>query len=231
MTIDWAWIADHLDDLADRTVQHLYLTVIAVGVGFAISAVFAIASVRRRTIYPPVAAVAGILYTIPSIALFAALVPITRLSILTAEVPLVLYTLLIFLRNIVAGFDSVPADVLEAADGMGYTRTARLWRVELPLAIPLIAAGVRLATVSTVGLVTITGTIGDKFGGLGFFIFEGYRHGFATEILAGSIPAIVLAVALDVLLVRVQGRLTPWSRMRRASSSDRAVADVQAATP
>jgi osmoprotectant transport system permease protein len=229
--IDWAWIADHLDELANRTVQHLYLTLIAVSVGFAISAALAILSVRRRAVYPPIAAVAGILYTIPSIALFAALVAITRLSILTAEVPLVLYTLLIFIRNIVAGFDSVPVEVLEAADGIGYTRRARMWRVELPLAIPLIVAGIRLATVSTVGLVTITGTIGDKFGGLGFFIFEGYRHGFATEILAGAVPSIALAVLLDVLLIRLQALLTPWTRAREAVSPDRAVAEVLSATP
>jgi osmoprotectant transport system permease protein len=229
--IDWAWIADHLDELANRTVQHLYLTLIAVSVGFAISAVLAILSVRRRAVYPPIAAVAGILYTIPSIALFAALVAITRLSILTAEVPLVLYTLLIFIRNIVAGFDSVPVEVLEAADGMGYTRRARLWRVELPLAIPLIVAGIRLATVSTVGLVTITGTIGDKFGGLGFFIFEGYRHSFPTEILAGAVPSIALAVGLDVLLIRGQALLTPWSRPREAMGPDRTIADVLSAAP
>lgn len=231
MTIDWAWIADHLDVLAERTVQHLYLTLIAVGVGFAISAVLALISVRRRALYPPIAAIAGVLYTIPSIALFAALIAITRLSILTAEIPLVLYTILIFLRNIVAGFDGVPLDVLEAADGMGYTRRSRLWRVELPLAIPLIVAGVRLATVSTVGLVTITGTIGDKFGGLGFFIFEGYRHGFPTEILFGAIPSIVLAVGLDILLVRIQTRLTPWLRARDRRGPEQAVGDVQAATP
>jgi osmoprotectant transport system permease protein len=229
--IDWAWIGDHLDDLAARSVQHLYLTVIAVAVGFAIATVLALLSVRRRAVYPPISAIAGILYTIPSIALFAALVPITRLSILTAEVPLVLYTLLIFLRNTVAGFDSVPLDVLEAADGMGYTRRARLIRVELPLAVPLIVAGIRLATVSTVGLVTITGMIGDTFGGVGFFIFEGYRHSFPTEILAGAVPAIALAVGLDLILVRVQSLLTPWSRPRDAAGPDRAVADVQAAVP
>jgi osmoprotectant transport system permease protein len=138
-------------------------------------------------------------------------VPITGISILTAEVPLILYTLLIFIRNIVAGFDSVPADVLEAANGMGYPRDRRLWRVELPLAIPLVVAGVRLATVSTIGLVTITAILGDRFGGLGFFILEGYRHTFPTEILFGAIPSIILAVSIDLLIVRVERRMTPWS--------------------
>jgi osmoprotectant transport system permease protein len=211
--IDWAWIGDHLGDLAFRTLQHLYLTAIAVGVGFAISFGLAIWSIRRRAVYPPLAAVSGVLYTIPSLALFAALVPVTGLrSIFTAEVPLVAYTLLIFLRNIVAGFDSVPADVLEAADGMGYTRNRRLWRVELPLAIPLVVAGIRLASVSTIGLVTVTGILGDGLGGLGFFLFEAYRHSFPTETLFGAIPLMTLAVVVDVVLVRIQRRLTPWIR-------------------
>jgi osmoprotectant transport system permease protein len=212
---DWAWIADHLDELAVRAIQHVYLAAIAVGGGFAISFGLAIWAVRRRSVYTPIAAIAGILYTIPSLAMFAALVPITGLSLLTAEVPLVLYTLLIFVRNIVAGFDSVPADVLEAADGMGYERDRRLWRVELPLAIPLIVAGLRLATVSTIGLVTISGILGDRFGGLGFFIFEGYRHSFPTEIFLGALPSILLAVIADVIWVRIQRRLTPWTRPPR----------------
>lgn len=215
--IDWAWIADHLDDLASRTLQHLQLAAIAVGIGFAISFVLAIWSVRRRSVYPPIAAIAGILYTIPSLALFGALVAITGLSILTAEVPLVLYTLLIFIRNIVAGFDSVPSDVLEAADGMGFSRQRRLWQVELPLAIPLVVAGVRLATVSTIGLVTITGILGDRFGGLGFFIFEGLRRGFPTEIFAGALPSVLLAIVVDLGLVALQRRLTPWTAAERVT--------------
>jgi osmoprotectant transport system permease protein len=173
-------------------------------------------SVRRRRTYPPLNAFSEILYTIPSLAVFAALVPITGLSLLTAEVPLVMYTLVIFLRNIVAGFDSVPTDVTEAAAGMGFTPSQQLWRVELPLAVPLIVAGLRIASVSTIGLVTITGIIGDKFGGLGFFIFEGYHRSFPTEIYAGAIPSILLAVVADLLLVRVQGRITPWARVAQA---------------
>lgn len=218
MTIDWAWVGDHLDELAFRTVQHLYLTAIAVIVGFLISFALAVWSIRRRGVYPPIAALAGILYTIPSLALFAALVPITGLrSIVTAEFPLVAYTLLIFLRNIVSGFDAVPGEVLEAADGMGYTSRRRLWSVELPLALPLVIAGVRLATVSTIGLVTITGILGDSLGGLGFFIFEAYRRSFLTETLMGAVPLMVLAVVADMLLVRLQRRLTPWNRPTRPS--------------
>jgi osmoprotectant transport system permease protein len=209
--IDWAWLADHLDELAFRTVQHLVLAAIAVAIGFLISFGLALWSVRRRAVYGPIIGLTGIAYTIPSLAMITLLVPITGLSIVTAEVPLIVYTLLIFVRNIVAGFDTVPRDVLEAADGMGYPRDRRLWRIELPLAIPLIVAGVRLATVSTIGLVTITGILGDRFGGLGFFIFEGYRHSFPTEILMGAIPSILLAVGIDLLLVRLERRITPWS--------------------
>jgi osmoprotectant transport system permease protein len=218
MTIDWAWIADHLDELAFRTLQHLYLTAIAVAVGFAISFGLAVWSIRRRAVYAPIAALAGILYTIPSLALFAVLVPVTGLrSIVTAELPLVAYTLLIFLRNIVSGFDAVPGEVLEAADGMGYTSRRRLWSVELPLALPLVIAGIRLATVSTIGLVTITGILGDSLGGLGFFIFEAYRHSFLTETLMGAVPLMILAVVADIVLVRLQRRLTPWTRPTRPS--------------
>ena len=212
--MDWAWMADHLDELALRTLQHLLLAAIAVGVGLAISFLLAVWSVRRRSVYPPVIGIAGVLYTIPSLALFAALVPIMGLSILTAEIPLVLYTLVILFRNVVAGFDAVPPDVREAADALSYTGTSRLVRIELPLAVPLITAGLRVATVSTIGLVTITATLGDAFGGLGFFIFEGARRSFPTEIYAGAIPTILLALVLDRLFVRLQARLTPWDRRR-----------------
>jgi len=212
--IDWAWVGDHLDELVGRTLQHLGFTLATLVIGFAISFALSLLAVRRRRAYAPITVVAGILYTIPSIALFSAMVPITGLTILTAIIPLVLYTILIFVRNIVAGFDAVPVDVEEAADGMGYTRRQRLRAVDLPLALPLIVAGVRVASVSTIGLVTITGALGDRFGGLGFSIFEGYRRSFPTEILFGAIPAMILAIAVDLSLVAVQGRLTPWSHIQ-----------------
>ena len=210
--LDWGWLASHVGAFADRTVQHLYLATIGLLVGFLISFVLALWAVRRPRAYPPINGLAGITYTIPSLVLFAALIPITGITLITAEVPLVLYTLVIFIRNIVAGFHAVPVDVLEAADGMGYRSNQRLWRVELPLAVPLIVAGLRIASVSTIGLVTITGTLGDRFGGLGFFIFEGYSRAFATEILAGAVLSIALALVVDRLLVIVQRRLTPWTR-------------------
>jgi osmoprotectant transport system permease protein len=184
----------------------------AVAVGFAMSLALSVWVVRRTRGRAVLLTLSSVLYTIPSLALFAALVPVTGLSILTAEIPLTLYTLVIFVRNILAGLDAVPADVLEAADAMGYTSGQRLRRVELPLALPLVVGGLRLAAVSTIGLVTISGILGDRFGGLGFFIFEGYRRTFPTEIWFGGIPVIVLAVAADIALLRLQRRLTPWSR-------------------
>jgi osmoprotectant transport system permease protein len=212
--IDWSWAADHLDELAGRTVQHVVLAGIAISLGFVLSLGLAILSLRRPRLRAALVTTSGIVYTIPSLAMFAALVPVTGLSIVTAEVPLTVYTVLIYMRNILAGFDAVAPDVLEAADAMGYTRRGRLARVELPLALPLVIGGVRLASVSTIGLVTVTGILGDRFGGLGFFIFEGYLHNFPTEILFGAVPSIALAIAVDLLLVALQRRLTPWSNVR-----------------
>jgi osmoprotectant transport system permease protein len=213
--LDWSWIGDHLPALAFRTGQHLYLASIALAFGFVISFVIGVASSRWRRIYLPAAIAAGIVFTIPSLALFSAFVPITGLSVLTAEIPLVLYTLVILLRNVVAGFDSVPADVREAADGMGFRRGTRLWRVELPLAVPLIVAGLRVASVSTIGLVSITAVLGDALGGLGFFIFEGMNRFFPTEIYAGAIPTILLALSADRFFLWLQQRVTPWTRPPR----------------
>ena len=216
--VDVAWMLDHLDDLASRTVQHIILAGIAVGIGFVISLGLAIVAVRRRATYAPILALSDVLYTIPSLALFALLVSVTGISLLTVEIPLVMYTLVIFVRNIAAGFDSVPVEVIEAANGMGYTSRQRLWRVELPLAIPLIVAGLRLASVSTIGLVTVTAILGDAFGGLGFFILEGYRRGFPTELYFGAIPSILLAIGADFLLARAQQRLTPWAAPSNAAA-------------
>ncbi|HEU4672004.1 MAG TPA: ABC transporter permease [Candidatus Limnocylindrales bacterium] len=217
--LDWGWIGDHLPQLAFRTAQHLELAAIALAIGFAISFAIGVAAARWRVLYPPSAAIAGIVFTIPSLALFAAFVPATGLSILTAEIPLVLYTLVILLRNVVAGFDAVPADVLEAADAMGFTRGRRLLRIELPLAVPLIVAGLRVASVSTIGLVSITAILGDALGGLGFFIYEGMTRFFATEIAVGAVPTIVLALVADRLFLWLERAITPWSRRTRTATA------------
>jgi osmoprotectant transport system permease protein len=154
--------------------------------------------------------VTGILYTIPSLALFALLVPYFGLSFLTAEIGLVSYTLLILIRNIVAGIDGVPAPVREAATGMGYTRWRLFWSIELPLALPVIVAGLRIATVTVVGLVTVTALIGQ--GGLGFFILDGLRRFFNTPLIVGAVLSVALAVALDLILLGAERALTPWRR-------------------
>lgn len=211
--VDWAWVVDHLDDITSRSLQHLQLAMLAVAAGFAISLVLGIAVARRPRAAAAAIGLSGILYTIPSIAAFAALVPITQLSMLTALIPLTAYTLLILVRNIVEGLRGVPADVLETADAMGYTRQSRLLRIELPLATPLIIAGLRVASVSTIGLVTIAAIIGDNFGGLGVFINDGLRNFFPTSVYVGALMSVVLAVAVDLVFVVIQRILTPWVRL------------------
>jgi osmoprotectant transport system permease protein len=208
--IDWGWLAGHAGSIASRTAQHVELAAIALVIGFGVSFLLALWSVSRPRAYPLIASLSGVVYSIPSLALFVAFVPLTGLSLLTVEIPLVLYTFVIYVRNIVAGLRSVPPDVAEAADAMGHTRLQRLRQVELPLAIPLIVAGVRLASVSTIGLVTITITVGDAFGGLGFFILE--RPFFVTEVLVGALGSIALAVLADVGFAWLERRLTPWTR-------------------
>ena len=209
--VDWDWLVTHLDDIAYRTFQHLYLTTIAVVVGFVLSFGLAILAVRRRRTAAPIVGVSDLLYTIPSLALFGTLITITGISLLTVEIPLVLYTLTILVRNMLTGLREVPVEALDAANGLGFTGSQRLWRVEVPLAVPLIVAGVRLAAVSTIGLVTVTAIMGDSYGGLGFFILEGYRRSFPLELYIGAIPSILLAFAVDAALVRVQRRITPWA--------------------
>jgi osmoprotectant transport system permease protein len=215
----WEWVINHLDDIWDRTVQHLMLTAIAVGVGIVISLALSVVALRFRWTYGPITWVTGILYTIPSLALFAFLVPVTGLSVLTAEIGLVSYTLLILIRNMVAGIDGVPPATVESARGMGYTDRGLFFAVELPLALPVIIAGVRIASVTTIGLVTITALIGQ--GGLGFFILRGlslfYSPVGTTQIVVGTVVSVGLAVAVDLALVGVERLATPWSARRAAA--------------
>jgi len=208
--IRWDWIAGHLDELAFRLGQHVELTAIAVGVGLVIAFALSLLILRTPRFEAPITWVTGTLYTIPSLALFALLVPITGLSVLTAEIGLVSYTLLILIRNIIRGIRGVPADVREAAIGMGYAPGQLLWRIEVPLALAVIIAGIRLATISTIGLVTVTSLIGQ--GGFGFLILIGIQRFFSTELIVGAGLSVALAIAADALLVLLQRRLTPWAR-------------------
>ena len=219
MRLDPGWVLDNLDRIGELLVEHVYLSAIAVGIGLVISFVLALLIRDRPRLYGPVIGATGILYAVPSLALFALLTPITGLgTILTAEIALVSYTLLILTRNIVEGLRGVPDDALEAATGMGYTRTQRLLRVELPLAMPVIVAGLRIAAVTTIGLVTVTALIG--LGGLGYLIVTiGVNRGSfgLTAALTGIVGAVGLAVLVDAGLLAVQRLLTPWARRRAGS--------------
>jgi osmoprotectant transport system permease protein len=208
------WIRDHWHDtLQPALIQHLWLTAIAVGIGCAIAFCAALIAHRLAWFAPPFGIFAAFLYTIPSIALFQMLVPITGITVTTIEVGLVGYTLLILFRNMLTGLRSTPPEVLEAARGMGLTRGQILRRVELPIALPAIGAGVRIAVVTTISLATIGAYITPY--GLGKPIFDGLQINYTTEYVVAGLLAIALALGMDVLLVGAQRAMTPWARARR----------------
>ena len=208
--VRWDWVGSHTGRILDALTQHVELTAIAVGAGLVIAAPVGVLAWRYRASRGPILATSGVLYTIPSLALFAMLVPWTGLSVVTSEIGLVSYTLLILIRNIVVGLDGVPAEVRDAAQGMGYRPMAQLLRVELPLALPVIVAGLRIATVTTIGLVTVTALIGQ--GGLGQLMLDGLYRDFRTPLVVGAVLSVTLAVVGDVLLAVLQRVLTPWRR-------------------
>ena len=207
---DWEWLGRNADVIWTRFVEHGQLTVLAVTIGFAIAFPLALLARRWRWLSGPLLAVTGVLFTVPSLALFVFLVAYTGLSTTTSLIGLVAYTLLILLRNLLTGLDGVPAEVVEAAQAMGYRPGRQLLHVELPLALPVVIAGVRIATVTTIGLVTVTAVIGQ--GGLGQIIFIGFNRGNATASLVGFALSVAFGVAADLLLVGLQRRLTPWAR-------------------
>jgi osmoprotectant transport system permease protein len=210
--IRWSWVGDHLDDIRDDLLQHVQLTVLAVLFGLLLAFPLALAAIRWPRLYGPILGFTGMLFTIPSLALFILLIPLTGLSISTSLIGLTMYTLLILIRNIVEGLRGVDPDVREAAEAMGYTRTRQLFQVELPLALPVIIAGIRIATVTTIGLVTITALIGQ--GGLGQLFIDGFTLNFATPIVVGIVLSALLAFTADLSLVGLQRQLTPWARSR-----------------
>jgi osmoprotectant transport system permease protein len=213
--VDWEWVGDHTDEIRTAFVDHLVLTGTAVAIGFAVAMGMAMVSIRWRRSYIPLAALCGALYAIPSVALFAVLLPIFGLGRTLALVALVTYTLLILLRNIVAGIDGVPAEVKEAADGMGSEPWRRFVAVDLRVAVPAIVAGLRIATVTTVGLVVVTALVGE--GGLGDLINDGLSRTFSTPIVVGTVLSVALAIALDLLFVVLERLLAPWARARTAA--------------
>jgi osmoprotectant transport system permease protein len=211
---NWDWMGRNADVIGDRLLQHLILTGLAVGIGLVIALPLAVAAYRHPRIYPPVAWFTGLLYTIPSLAALAMLYPLLGLSTTNAVTVLSSYTLLILVRNTVTGLRGVPADVKEAARGMGYTDRQLLWKVEMPLALPAIVAGIRIATVTTIGLVTVTALIGQ--GGLGALMVAGFRRLFPRiAILLGVTLSVALAVAADGGLLWIQRLLSPWARRTR----------------
>jgi osmoprotectant transport system permease protein len=215
-TFCWDWVKGHWGDiLQPRLLEHLEMTAIAVAIGFAIAFAAALLAHRKGWFETPFGVFSAFLYTIPSLALFQLLVPFTGLTMLTIEIGLVGYTLLILFRNILAGLRGVPEEVLEAARGMGLTGRQMLLRVELPLALPAISAGIRIAVVTTISLATVAAYITPL--GLGQPIFNGLQTDFTTEFVATGALAVALAIVADSLLVAAQWALTPWVRARRAT--------------
>lgn len=212
--LEWSWVVDNTDRIWDATREHLFLTAMSVGAGLVVSLALSVLALRYRRAYAPIIAAGGLLYTLPSLAAFALLAPFTGLSATTAIIALASYTVLILVRNIVTGIDGVPAEVIEAARGMGYRRVRLFVQIELPLALPVIVAGVRIAAVTVIGLVTVTALLG--LGGLGQLILTGFRvlPPFPTLIVVGTGLSVVLAVVVDLALLGLERALTPWARRR-----------------
>lgn len=216
--VDNDWICaqywhDYRPELVDATVQHLWITVISVLAGIAVALPMGLLARRNPALETVIVGGTTILYTIPSLALFSLLLPLTGLTPTTVIVGLGLYSLTILVRNVLAGLRAVPEAVRESARGMGYSDLRMLTRVELPLALPVIMAGVRVATVSTVALVTVGSIV--SYGGLGNLLLLAVGNQFKAQIFAASVLCVALAVALDLVLVVVQRLLTPWTRHAR----------------
>jgi osmoprotectant transport system permease protein len=202
------WIANNFDRYTSPLWQHLYLTVVSVAIGFAIAFTLALLAHRRRWLVGPIVQITGILYTLPSVAVFFLLLPITGRGNTTAIIALVAYSLLILFRNVIAGFDNVPSETRDAGRGMGLTTRQLLWRVELPLALPEIMAGLRIAVTTTVGLASLAFLAGA--GGLGEALFDDIT--FRSNVLVAGGLALALAVVLDLGVLAVQKAITPWTR-------------------
>ena len=205
---------DYRPELVDATIEHLLLTVVSVTAGLVVAVPLALAARRSTRLESLVIGGTTIVYTIPSLALFSLLLPATGLSPTTVVLGLALYSLTILVRNVLAGLRSVPDEVIESARGLGYGPARLLATVEMPLALPTIMAGLRVATVSTVALVTVGAIV--SYGGLGNLLLRAFGNQFTAQILAASLLCIALAVVLDLMLVGVERLLTPWTRTRQA---------------
>jgi osmoprotectant transport system permease protein len=206
------WARDNIDRFGTPTVEHLEMVVLSLVLGLVVAFALALLAHRVRWLQPPLLAATGVLYTIPSIAFFFLLLPVTGLGRDTAIVVLAAYTLQIIYRNTMVGLANVPESAREAARGMGFTDRQILWRVELPLAIPEIVAGLRVATLSTVAIATLAVFIGA--GGLGTQIYGSGNLTFPTSILIAAAIVMLMALTLDAVLLTVQRLTTPWRKAR-----------------
>lgn len=216
----WDYVQRNHDDITEALAQHVSLTLQAVAIALVLALPLAALAHLRPRFAAPVVGTAGVLYTIPSLALFALLAPYTGIGRTTVLIGLVAYALLVLIRNILVGLQGVDPAVTDAARGMGYGRTRMLVQVELPQALPSIVAGVRVATVTTVALVTVGVVVG--YGGLGQLMFRGFRSNYHAEIMTATILCLVLALLADVAIVLLARAMMPWSR------SARMLADVSA---
>jgi osmoprotectant transport system permease protein len=206
----WNYYTSAYPAIFDALLEHIMITAITVAAATLIALPLALLAIRWRVLATPFLVGAGVLYTIPSLALITGLWPVFGLSVTTVIVALTLYSILIILRNTIVGFESVPPEVLRAARGMGYRDGQLLVRVALPIATPAVIAGIKLATVSTVGLVMIGALVGH--GGLGTIVLNGFTNNFyRAPILAGTLLTVALALGLEFALTRLQRRLVPWA--------------------
>ncbi|QIG44804.1 ABC transporter permease [Nocardioides anomalus] len=217
LTNEWIcgqYVTDRREELQHATLEHLEITALAVLLGILIAFPLALAARRFHPLESTILGIATGIYTIPSLALLPLMVPFTGLSKTTVVIALALYALTILVRSVLEGLRAVPEEVVESATGLGYGAGRLLFRVELPLALPVIMAGLRVATVSTVALTTIGSLV--AYGGLGNLIKDGVQTNFRAELFTAAVLCVVLAVALDVIIVLAQRLLTPWTRGVRA---------------
>lgn len=218
--VRWSWIGDHTDELTTLTFHHLKLALLPIVFGLVIAIPLGIVCVRWRWVYPPTLGIANILYGLPSLALFMLFIPYFGIGSggkadFTIMLPLTLFSLSVLVPNVVDGLRSVPDPVRQAATAMGFGTFRRLIQVELPIAVPIVIAGARVAAVASISLVSVGVLIGN--GGLGQLFIDGYSRDFTTPIIVSCVLIIVLALISDGVLVTVQRLLTPWARTRRGN--------------
>jgi osmoprotectant transport system permease protein len=229
VTNDWIcgeYLRSRSQELTDATLQHIWITAVSVLIGLLVAFPLALLARRSRRFTGPVLGLTTVLYTVPSLAMFSLLLPLFGLSAALVVTGLVLYSLTILVRNILAGLEAVPQEAKEAAKGMGYGPVRLLWEVELPLAMPALLAGVRIATVSTIALTTVGSIIGR--GGLGNLIGDALPSFFKAQVLTASVLCVLLAVVADLLLLGLQRLLTPWARIRATHAGAGAGATAKA---